>query len=99
MAYFPLKRQRPHRKRRLLTFFVVLGKSLPSCYLETIGGYTDPHTKAYNSSSIVACIHCPRDVLRSSYLATKGRIHFTEPLPSNDRRDTNTDTQTDGRDL
>jgi hypothetical protein len=23
-------------------------------------------------------------------------IHFTEPLPNNDRRDTHTDTQTDG---
>jgi hypothetical protein len=29
----------------------------------------------------------------------KGGIHFTEPLPSNDRRDIHTDTQTDGRDL
>jgi hypothetical protein len=27
------------------------------------------------------------------------RSVFTEPLPSNDRRDTHTDTQTDGRDL
>jgi hypothetical protein len=27
----------------------------------------------------------------------KGGIHFTEPLPSNDRRDTHTDTQTDDR--
>jgi hypothetical protein len=31
--------------------------------------------------------------------APKGVIHLTEPLPSNDRRDTHTDTQTDGRDL
>jgi hypothetical protein len=29
----------------------------------------------------------------------KGGIHFTEPLPRNDRRDTHTDTQIDGRDL
>jgi hypothetical protein len=26
-------------------------------------------------------------------------IHFTEPLPGNDRRDIHTGTQTDGRDL
>jgi hypothetical protein len=32
-------------------------------------------------------------------LAMKGGIHFTEPLPSNDRRDTHTDTETNGRDL
>jgi hypothetical protein len=32
-------------------------------------------------------------------LSMKEVIYFTEPLPSNDRRDTHTDTQTDGRDL
>jgi hypothetical protein len=32
----------------------------------------------------------------SHCLATKGGIQFTKPLPSNDRRDTHTDTQTDG---
>jgi hypothetical protein len=32
-------------------------------------------------------------------LSMKGGIHFTEPLPSNHRKDTHTDTQTDGRDL
>jgi hypothetical protein len=41
---------------------------------------------ASNISSIVACIPC------------RGNA-FTEPLPSNDRRDTNTNSQTDGRDL
>jgi hypothetical protein len=32
-------------------------------------------------------------------VAMKGGIHVTEQLPSNDRTDTYTDTQTDGRDL
>jgi hypothetical protein len=32
-------------------------------------------------------------------LAPKGGTHLTEQLPSNDRRDTHRDTQTDGRDL
>jgi hypothetical protein len=37
--------------------------------------------------------------LPSRCLAMKGGIHLTEPLPSNDRTDTHTETQTDGRDL
>jgi hypothetical protein len=40
-----------------------------------------------------------RNVFAELYLATRGRIQFTETLPSNDRRDTRTDTQTEGRDL
>jgi hypothetical protein len=35
--------------------------------------------------------------LSSRFLAMKGGIQFAEPLPSNDRRDTHTDTQTDGK--
>jgi hypothetical protein len=45
----------------------------------------DTQTHA-SSSSIVACIRC------------RGNV-FTEPLPSKERKDTHTDTQTDGRDL
>jgi hypothetical protein len=37
--------------------------------------------------------------LPSRCLAMKGGIHFTKPLPNNNRRDTHTDTQTDGRNL
>jgi hypothetical protein len=50
------------------------------------GIQTDLRTQAANNSSIVACIRC------------RGNV-FTEPLPSNDRRDTLKDTQTDGTDL
>jgi hypothetical protein len=44
IAYFPLIRHGPHRKRRLQQFFIAVGKSLPSFYLATIGGYTDRPT-------------------------------------------------------
>jgi hypothetical protein len=63
----------------------------------TIGGYTDrptdsplithgPHRKWCVQQFFYCCIRC------------RGSV-FTEPLPSNDKRDTHTDTQTDGRDL
>jgi hypothetical protein len=73
--------------------------SLPSCYLATIGGYIDPQTHSSNNCCIVARIRCRGNMLSSRCLATKEGIHFTEPLPSNDRRDTHTDTQTDERDV
>jgi hypothetical protein len=44
IAYFSLIRHGPLRKQRLQQFFVAAGTSLPSCYLATIGGYTDPQT-------------------------------------------------------
>jgi hypothetical protein len=44
-----------------------------------------PQRKCVNNSCIAACIHCC-DM-------------FTKPLPSNDREDTHTDTQTGGRGL
>jgi hypothetical protein len=37
--------------------------------------------------------------LSSRFLAMKGRIHFAEPSPINNRKDTRTDTQTDRREL
>jgi hypothetical protein len=37
--------------------------------------------------------------LKDRCLSMKGGIYFTEPLSSNDGRDSHTDTQTDGRDL
>jgi hypothetical protein len=96
---FPLIRHRPHRIRCLQQLFVATGTSLPSCYPATIGAHTDRPTDSplirrgdrienytSNSSSIVACIRCPENV-------------FTELLPSNDRGDAYTDTQTNGRDL
>jgi hypothetical protein len=39
------------------------------------------------------------DIKHNLKLATKGGLQFTEQLPSNGRRDTHTDTKTDGRDL
>jgi hypothetical protein len=83
ITYFLLTRHGPHRKWRLQQCFVAAGTPLSSCYLSTIGGCTDPQTHTFNNSSIVACIRCQG-------------ILFTEPLSSNDRRDTQ---KTDGRDL
>jgi hypothetical protein len=47
---------------------------------------TDPQAHATNNSSIAERIHC------------RGNV-FIDPLPSSERRDKHTDTQTDGRDL
>jgi hypothetical protein len=44
MAYFPLTRHWPHRKRRLQQIFVAVGTCLPSHCLTTIVGYTDRPT-------------------------------------------------------
>jgi hypothetical protein len=74
IAYFPFIRHGSHRKQCLQQFFVA-GTSLPSYYLETIWGYTGPQTHMPNNSSIFACICFRRNV-------------FTEPLPSNERRNT-----------
>jgi hypothetical protein len=94
IAYFPLIQHGTQRKRGLQQFFVAGGTPLQICHLSTRKGYTDkpndppliihgPHKNdASNNSSIVA----EGTRLPSRCLATKGGIHFTEPLPSNDRR-------------
>jgi hypothetical protein len=88
---------RPPSKRRLQQFFFAAWTSLPSRYLAALGGYTDRPT----DSPLVR--HEPRRKLRVQHffycrcIAKKGGMHFTELLPSNDRRDTYTDTQTDER--
>jgi hypothetical protein len=87
IAYFPLIRHGPHRKRRFQQFFVAASTSLQSCYLAMMGDtQTGPQTHASTIYSTAACIHW------------RGNV-FTEPLPGNNRKDTHTDTQTDGRDL
>jgi hypothetical protein len=52
---------------------------------------------ASNNSSTVSCIRCAGMCLPSRYLVKERGIHFTEPLSSNDRRDTRADTQTDAQ--
>jgi hypothetical protein len=53
-----------------------------------------------NNSSTVACVFvCFINVIPSRCLAETGGINFTELVPRDDRRDTHTDTPTDGRDL
>jgi hypothetical protein len=44
IAYFPLIHHGPHKKDASKIIFVAAGKSLPSCYLATLGGYTDRST-------------------------------------------------------
>jgi hypothetical protein len=87
IAYFPMIRYGPHRKRRLQQFVVAAGTSLPSCYLATIGGYTNRPTdwplmrcglrrKWYvQQFSIITCIRF------------RGNV-FTDPKPNNEWRDT-----------
>jgi hypothetical protein len=71
------------RKRLLQKFVVAAETSLSRRCLVTIWGYIDPQIHASNNSFIVSCIYC------------RGSV-FTEPLPSNDRRDTHTDINMEG---
>jgi hypothetical protein len=75
----------PHRKRLLQQFLVATGMSLRSCYLATIGGYTDTNLTILLPLRVFVAA---RTCLPNRCLAKKRRKHFTEPLPSNDRRDT-----------
>jgi hypothetical protein len=85
ITYFPLIRHGPHWKRGL-QFFVAAGTSLPSCYLVTIGGYTDrPTDTRPQIFPFLRVFVAAGTGLPSRCLAAKGRIHFTESLPSNDR--------------
>jgi hypothetical protein len=79
--------------------------SLQSCYVATErggGGYSDTplirQTALKMLRPTILLFHvfvAAETYLPSCCLAKKGGIHFTEPLPSNDKRN----TQTDGRDL
>jgi hypothetical protein len=60
---------------------------------------TEPQAQISNSSSTLPTFFDAETCLRNRYLAMIGGIHFTESLPCNDRRDTHTDTQNDGRGL
>jgi hypothetical protein len=84
ITYFPLLRHGLHRKRRLQQFFVAGGTSLPSCYLATIGGYRDrsTDTRVQTIILLLRLVTVAGTYLPNRCLATKGRLHFTEPLPS-----------------
>lgn len=101
IAYFPTKWHVPHIKLCLQQFFIAVGMFIPSCYLVTIGEYIETdhgHTPTIILLFLRVSV-ATGTCLPSRCLAIKGGIHVTEPLPSNGRRDINTDTQTDGRDL
>jgi hypothetical protein len=57
MAYFPLIRLRPHRKRCLQQFFVAAGTSLQSCYIAAIRGYTDRPTDKRVQQFFSCCVY------------------------------------------
>jgi hypothetical protein len=112
ISYFPLKRHEPHRKWCLQQFFVAAGTSLQSCYEARIGDINrQTHTLSFDKTRITEKITCPTILLLlrvfvavgtcvlSRFLAPNGWIHLTEPLSCSDRKDTHTDTQTDGRDF
>jgi hypothetical protein len=88
IAYIPSVRRGHHIKRRLQQCFVAAGTSLPSSYLATVGGYARATILLLMRALFVAGACLP-----SRCLAMKRRIHFIEPLPSNDMRETHTDTQ------
>jgi hypothetical protein len=64
IAWFPLIRHGPRRKRRQHQFFVAPGTSLSSCYLATVRVYTDTRSTII---SVVAFNRCHGNV-------------FTKPL-------------------
>jgi hypothetical protein len=91
IAYFPLIRHRPHRKRFFQQFFVAAGTSLSSCYLAMIGGHRQAHRLSFEKTRtaqkmtrptvILLRVFAPMGMcLPSHCLATKERIHFTVPL-------------------
>jgi hypothetical protein len=59
----------------------------------------DAQTQASNNKILLGVFFTLITCIPSHCLATKRGINFIGPLPSNNRRDTHTDTQTDGREL
>jgi hypothetical protein len=106
--YFPLIRHGPHRKWLLKQLFVATGTYVPSCYLATIGRYTDSHRLFLDNTRTAQKMTHPTVFLLSRVfvatgtclpslcLAKNGRIQFTEPLLLSNRRDTHTDRLMDG---
>jgi hypothetical protein len=80
IAYFPLIQHESHRKQRLEQFFIATGTSLPSCYLATIGGYTDRHTRP-TVLLLLRVFVAAGTCLRSPFLAMKiGMQKYTHRL-------------------
>jgi hypothetical protein len=65
---------------------------LPSSYRTPKEGYTDTGAQQF----FYFCVYTlPRERVYRVYLATKGGIHFTDPMISKDRRNVHRDTQTE----
>jgi hypothetical protein len=87
IIYFPLIPRGPHRKWHLQQFFVAMGMSLLSYCLAMIGGYIDRSTRHVRPTIplLLHVFNATGTCLPSHCLAMKRGIHFTEPLPSNDK--------------
>jgi hypothetical protein len=74
---------------------------MPRFYLVTIGGLTrQTHRHTRPAVHLLLHVHYVAGTcLQNRCLAMIEWVHFTEPFPNNDRRDTHTDAQTDGRNL
>jgi hypothetical protein len=67
-----------------------------------MGRHRQTHRHTRPTILLLALLHvlvATGTCLASRRPAIKGGLHFAEPLPVNNRRDTHTDTRTDGRDL
>jgi hypothetical protein len=85
-----------------LLSFCVWGRAylkvvVSSIFKQVLGRINGCYAAAHKTQSIVI-IPCRGNVF-TELLSNTGRKDKTEPLRSNDKRDTYTDTQTDGRDL
>jgi hypothetical protein len=92
---FPLIRYGQHRKWGLQKFFIAMGMSLPSCHLATREEYIEPQTYKPNNYSIAVGIRCCMNVFHMLFAQHK----MDGYAACNDRRNTHTNTQNDGRDL
>jgi hypothetical protein len=97
IAYFPLIRRVPRRKRRLQKFSVATGKSLPN---NDRGIHRQTHRHMRRTILVFSHVFFAAGTcLPSRCPAMKESIPFTELLSNNGMKDTHADTQTDERDL
>jgi hypothetical protein len=82
------------------TILFAAGTSLPSSYLLIIGGpiWTQRH-KSLTILLLLLVFIAAGTCLPNRCLSSKKGIDFTKLFPSNERKNTHTDTQTDGKDL
>jgi hypothetical protein len=101
IVYFSLIWYGPHRKRRFQELSLPRERLCRVVISQTLLWHVTDRTKMMRPT-IILLLHVFVTLgtcLPSRCLAMKRGIHFIEPLPNNDRRDTHVDTQTDEKDL